>query len=150
MPLETQRICPESKPTERRKRDLVFGLSLGAFSSSVVRAFEMGALGVAPPAEIRGHMHDTIGSFALSYVAKYVCRIPPFATASLVFFSASASEVAQGLGFLSGRFDPKDIVAYGLGTSAYYAVEKFSGCKKVDMKPGVEYSVNPNIDQGLK
>ncbi|MBP9716978.1 MAG: hypothetical protein KBD51_03490 [Candidatus Levybacteria bacterium] len=150
MPLETQRMYSESKPIERRKRDLVFGLSLGVFSSSVVRAFEMGALGVTPPAEIRGHMHDALGSFALSYVAKYIYRVPPFATASLVFFAASASEVAQGFGFLSGRFDPKDMVAYGLGTSTYYAVEKFNGRKKVDMKPNVDYSVNPNIDQTLR
>jgi len=45
---------------------------------------------------------------------------------------------------LENQFDPKDIVAYGLGTSAFYAIEKLGSRKPKTMEPGIEYSIDIN------
>ena len=142
---------PETNMTRKNGlRPMAVAAGIGIFSATVVRYFEQGHLGVTPPEFMQGHMHDSLGALAMSYYAKVLYNANPSINALVAFFTASAAEVAQGAKLWEGTFDPKDFVAYGLGVSTYYAIEKISGRRKVDMQPGTEYSVNPDIDQESK
>lgn len=89
-------------------------------------------------------------ALAITFYAKYFFNAAPSINALVALLGTSATEVVQGLNLTKGTFDPKDFVAYGLGASTFYAVEKIRGRKKVDMQPDTEYSIDPNSDQTLR
>jgi hypothetical protein len=82
---------------------------------------------------VHGYAHDVTLPFGVYFFNKLIGSFlgkNEYLNAAYVFLGCSAFEVAQGLGLYHGSFDPKDFLAYAVGTGLAVAVDKLTFKKK--------------------
>ncbi|MDO8516689.1 MAG: hypothetical protein Q7S33_01055 [Nanoarchaeota archaeon] len=78
---------------------------------------------------VHSYGHDItlpLGTYFLAKLANNPLGKNKLVNASYVFLGCSAFEIAQGLGWYGGTFDPKDFLAYATGAGLAVAIDKIT------------------------
>ena len=112
------------------KEKLISGLYMGG---SIITSILSKSSNIPYKELMNWYGNDIVIPFGVYFFNKLInspVNINNWLNAAFVFLGCSALEAAQGLGLYYGIFDPKDFLAYGLGTGLALTVDKLTFRKK--------------------